>query len=417
MSRAVVLRASRRDWVLTAVIAVVCVVAVVGAYFSGSLRAADLHPADQPVPEAPATLAEIPAQVAPAFTLANGAAPQTSAGVQPIATNGLIIAADGDTVRAVDAEGQDVWSYTRTDAPLCSLATAWDKVVATYRTSVGCGDTVAIDATTGQYSDTRSALNSEETVPVSSNDRVGTASTDRVELWRSDMVRTVEYGEIPAPQEAHTQPHPECTINSALTRTELLVVSETCPDAANRDFLRFQTTEPEDSRTPDVNATAEVEAASARLVAVGQSAATVYAEGDTPELISFSDDGTVTHRQAVPSSPAVSNSPTLFQPATADLPHHMTWFDGARLYLFSPNELKVTRVVDGALGTGAAIGDRLLVPTADGIAVYDWKTGQTERTVPVDRGSYRGPVHLTVAGTNLVEARGGQLVALQAAPA
>ena len=292
MSRAVVLRASRRDWVLTAVIAVVCVVAVVGAYFSGSLRAADLHPADQPVPEAPTTLAQIPAQVEPAFTLANGAAPQTSAGVQPIATNGLIIAADGDTVRAVDAEGQDVWSYTRTDAPLCSLATAWNKLVATYRTSVGCGDTVAIDATTGQYSDTRSALNSEETVPVSSNDRVGTASTDRVELWRSDMVRTVEYGEIPAPQEANTQPHPECTINSALTRTELLVVSETCPDAANRDFLHFQTTEPEDSRTPDVNATAEVEAASARLVAVGQSAATVYAEGDTPELISFSDDGT-----------------------------------------------------------------------------------------------------------------------------
>ena len=38
------------------------------------------------------------------------------------------------------------------------MASAWGDVVAVYRTNIGCGDVVAIKASTGQYSHTRSAI-------------------------------------------------------------------------------------------------------------------------------------------------------------------------------------------------------------------------------------------------------------------
>ncbi|MGA9871972.1 MAG: hypothetical protein WBQ44_12620, partial [Rhodococcus sp. (in: high G+C Gram-positive bacteria)] len=55
---------------------------------------------------------------------------------------------------------------------------------------------------------------------------------------------------------------------------------------------------------------------------------------------------------------------------------------------------------------------RLLVPVTGGLAVTDPATGNIERTIPVDRGSYTGPVRTTVMGDVVVEQRGDQLVAL-----
>ena len=50
-----------------------------------------------------------------------------------------------------------------------------------------------------------------------------------------------------------------------------------------------------------------------------------------------------------------------------------------------------------------AVDDRLLVPTAEGIAVVNWSSGEVERTIDVDREGYSGPVYLTLAGTAIVE--------------
>jgi hypothetical protein len=90
----------------------------------------------------------------------------------------------------------------------------------------------------------------------------------------------------------------------------------------------------------------------------------------------------------------------------------MTWFDGERLYLFTPTALRVAHVFEQAIGTGVSAGDRALVPTREGIDVINWTTGDVERQIPVDRQGYDGEVYLAVADGNIIEAREGELVAL-----
>ena len=151
-----------------------------------------------------------------------------------------------------------------------------------------------------------------------------------------------------------------------------------------------------------------------RLVAVGQESAAVYQPGEKPRIESYDKSGNTIASTEVAASPDVTNASTPYAPATADLPHHMSWFDGERLYLFTPSELKVDHVLEDAIGTGVALGERLLMPTEKGIAVVDWSTGKTERTIKIDRGGYTGPVFLTIAGTTIVEQRGETAVGLTA---
>ena len=152
----------------------------------------------------------------------------------------------------------------------------------------------------------------------------------------------------------------------------------------------------------------------ARLVAVGQKAAAVYRPGPHPTIESYNNKGEKLDSSSAEPSPAIDSGASPFAPATADLPHHMTWFDGSRLYLFTPSDLAVDRIVEDAIGTPIAVSDHMLVPTQEGIAVMDWSTGKTERTIAVDRGSYHGPVYLTLAGDTIVESRGDKVVGLSA---
>ena len=227
-------------------------------------------------------------------------------------------------------------------------------------------------------------------------------------------MRTVEYGDVEAKQEPDKQPHEDCTISSALTRTENLALTESCPDKPGATWLRFQDTTPDDSREPDIAADVDIATDGARLVAVGQKAAAVYRPGPHPTIESYDNKGEKLDSTSAEPSPDIDAGASPFAPATADLPHHMTWFDGSRLYLFKPSDLAVDHVVEDAIGTPIAVDEHMLVPTQEGIAVVDWSTGKTLRTIPVDRGSYHGPVYLTLAGDTIVETRGDQVVGLSA---
>ncbi|AWB81420.1 hypothetical protein C3B44_02830 [Corynebacterium yudongzhengii] len=396
------LRRTRGDLLATATITAISLLAIGGAVVTAPVNSVTHEPAAQPAvideefTQAPSGLAEV-------FRAEDVSLPGVH---RPVIAKGLVMTTDGHELTALDPRGKEVFRYGRADREVCSLATAWESVVIGYRSGFGCGEFTRLHATSGEYAATRAAINSEVPLTISSNDRVGTVSADRVELWRSDLVRTSEYGEVPAPQEPDLQPHPGCEITSALTRTELLAVTEVCSEGA---FLRLQDTAPEDSREPEISASVPLDSADARLVAVGEDAAAVYYGS---RLRSFSDDGVELYSQNVPTADLLEDAAGAFVPATADLPHNMSFFDGERLYLLSPTDLSVDGVLEDVLGTGAAIGDELLVPVADGIAVIDAVTLQPVRKLPVDRDDYDGEVHVALAGETVVEKRGDTVVGL-----
>lgn len=397
------LRRTRGDLIATGVIAGVSALLLGTAFFTAPARDAHLVSAEEEQQDY-GQLAVVPKSFSEGFTLTD-----TSGRDQPLVANGLVVTYNDHTLTATTPEGETVWTYERPNE-LCLVDQAWGKVVATYRDNAGCGDVVAIEAKTGTYAGTRSAIAPERVVRLASNDRVGYASSERAEVWRSDLVRTVEYGYVEAKQEPDMQPH-ECTITSALTRTELVAVTEVCDDGA---FLRLQEATPEDSRKPEVLADVEI-SPDAYLVAISQDAAAVY-DPTASEVRGYNKEGTSISSSSVPQmdSPEIGPDGIIKNLPVADLPHHMTYWENNSLLLMEPAALAVTGVFQGALGTGFSAGEKLLYASDSGIAVVDWDKNAVDTIIPVDRGGYTGPVHITSAGATVVEKRGDQVVVLRA---
>jgi hypothetical protein len=405
------LRNTKRDWLIVAAIAVVSTVAVFGAVATAPIRHSVLSPAAETFTY-PLNIGLLANDYQQAWSR-----PGDDFQSRPVVAAGLIISTtthDGNSIISAinPSNGEEVWRYSR-DVALCSLASAWDSVIATYRTGVGCGDVVRIDAPSGTYKHTRSAIAPNDVLPVVSNDRVGIVSDTRLELWRSDLVRTLEYGDVEAKNEPELQPNEDCVISSALTRTDNTAVLETCDGI---EWVRLQKTTPEESRSPEVTQDILLSGTGNQLVAINSTGVAVY-NPKIPEIISYDGSGAVTAQQPVAPAPLVNstNPSHAFAPSIADLPHNMTWFDGDRLYLFKPSELSISRVFEDAIGTGVAMGGLLLYPTAEGWNLANWDTGEITRSVAIDRAGYTGSVSLATSGDAVVEKRGTELVALRPA--
>lgn len=414
------LRRSPLDRAVAAGLAALAVVAVLIVVVTADVRSTHRYSAaaaGNAVAQPTSTPDQAPTELLPAYTVTAGDTPMGLPAVQTNDGLTLVVSEDGTTIQALSPEGETVWSYGR-NVDICFATVFGDDVVVDFRKAdLGCGDVVALDSATGEHSRTRSAYASSDGAALRSNDRVGFVSPERVELWRSDLVRTVEYGDVPYKQEANKQPHEDCTLTSALTRSEILAVTEECPassEGGGGTWLRLMGTTPEDSREPEVELDEHLSPGSV-LVAVGQTHAAVYEpDGDTARIVSFSTSGERLADTEVAASPLIDehDDDAVFAPVTADLPHHMTWFDGTTLHLFRPSTLEELQSFSDAVGTGVAVGDRLLYPTADGVAVANWETGDVERVIPVDRAGWTGLVTLSVAGDQLIEHRGDTVAAL-----
>ena len=405
-------RRSAKDFLAVAGISAVAAVAVVGAVVTADSGEVSHTVATEPVH-------------APAQSSAQASAQQLQ-GVREVwrspnetpqlnAQRGGVLLQDGShhvTMKEV-ATGREVWEYTAAD-PICGAEMNWSQTILVMRSNKGCGEVVSLQTSTGQYSNTRAGLASQDVAVQRSNDHVGTISDRRVELWRNDLVRTVEVGHVEVPTQPGKQKHAGCAIGSALWRTELLAVIQNCAD---NSVVRLMKATPEEASEPEDHGEWELPRGST-LVAIGQDRAVAYvpaSAGGAPEFRIFHEDGkTVDTAPAAASDLLESQNSDGFSAATADLPHQMTWWDGQRLVAFNPATMLPEWTIDNAIGTGAAMGERALIPVAEGIAVVNWNDGHVDRVVPVDRSGYAGPVTLTVSGTFIIEQRGGETVAMEA---
>lgn len=196
-------------------------------WWTSDARATISRPAAVAVPT-PAPAREVPTSLKQLWTAAS---PATRV---PVVVGGTVATGDGRQVDGRDpATGESLWSYAR-DTDLCGVTWVYHYAVAVYRYDRGCGQVSTIDGSTGRrgaarsgYADPRVRLFSDGTTVLSAGDT-------RLELWRSDMVRMLAYGEIDArvkPSNRGLQSG--CTLESAAASSAAVSVLEACTNQAD----------------------------------------------------------------------------------------------------------------------------------------------------------------------------------------
>ncbi|MGN0102105.1 MAG: hypothetical protein ACI39C_14305 [Dietzia sp.] len=409
-------RRTRRDLVTAAVVTVVMFAVAAGVLATGSAARSDLVAADaeQPV-YGPATAPPTSLRELWSHPSADSGAPLTTKG------NLVTIGDDGDLIGRDAGSGEQEWSYSHAGT-FCAATFYADVLAAAFDGASGCSDITALDPTTQQYSSTRQSAFADTMTLTSTWRHALALSPDRLEIWRDDLVRTVEYGAVEAPQEAGMQPRTGCTLGTADLTDERFAVAERCPgdDSAR---LTLSETVPEDSRTPEDIASDTTGADSLWIIDVSDDGVLALTDrGGAWAVEWFTGPRDYTPVLALPAAPALT-------PGRATLAGDDTqarWFDGEATHAFSTSTGAHAWTTPGTTGPGLTGGwspdpdvttarDWVLVPAADGFRVVDHasgtESGRLATTSDADAapGDTAAVTGLSQIGDILYERRGGAI--------
>ena len=392
---------------ILAAAAIVVVLAVVGAliWWKSDARATISRPAAAPAP----TIS--PARSVPANLrqLWSAPSPRTD---EPVIVASTVVTGDGHEMVGRDpATGEQRWTFAR-DRDLCGITWVYDLAVAAYPDSRGCGQVSTVEARTGQRGPTRTSYTDKQVKLSTDGTTVLSAGRTRIEMWRSDMVRTLAYGDIDAPINPPVPPNPPCQFLSTAASSSAASILETCSSfpGVRLTLLKVskEDVEPEEKYVQQPGLAPD---AGAKVIAVSDLRTAVYLPIPNPRVAVYDETGQETASTPLPRPPvadmSVSRAGDMITVWTGD---SVAVLDGSSLafrYTIAPGSAV-------PLGPGDMMADRLLVPVTGGIGVYEPKTGAFERIIPVDRGNVTGPVVLVVVGTTVVEQRGDTVVALGA---
>ncbi|MGW4249339.1 Rv3212 family protein, partial [Nocardia sp. NPDC004722] len=353
---------------------------------------------------APATGGPVPSQVQELWNQPDAQA------MRSLVVGGVAVSADGGTVTGRNPRtGEQVWKYER-DIPLCKAEVQFGTVIATYKDDRGCSQTTLLNAETGTRVAARSSYMDKALTLWPDGTYVLALGDNRMEMWRSDLVRTLEYGYVDAPVNPRTQPRSDCTLLSAESAPSRVAVLERCPkDAADR--LTILNPAPKDSTTPEEYSSHVLNEPGgavdgAKVLAVSDSRIALYLPGtaSTPPVLTLYDvNGNLvaTHQLS---------GPMTGDAMVARLSTGYFVFTGENLVALNPSTLDPMWGAAKVLGTPALMAGQLIVPVADGLATLDPNTGAQISRIPLQRSDYHGqPISLAVSGQTFLERRGTRL--------
>ncbi|SEH90366.1 hypothetical protein SAMN04489835_5473 [Mycolicibacterium rutilum] len=397
-------RRTKTDVLVAVAIAVVVAVTAGLIWWTSDARATQSRPAAAPVPDL-VSAREVPTALRQLWTAPSGKT------TTPIVAGGAVVTGDGRTVEGRDpATGTPLWSYAR-DLELCGVTSVYEYAVAVYPDVRGCGQVSTIDAETGMRGAARTSYADDRVTLTSDGTTVLSAGENRLELLRSDMVRMISYGALDAPIKPGTPATPLCRFVSTQASSSAVSLLEACPGQADLRLTLLRPADDEDA--PELKYIPQEGVAKdsdARVVAVADTTTAVYVPTPTPTVHIVDDTGATTASTQVgrPVSPQATAS------RAGDL---ITWWTGDSVMVFSANGLRYLYTIAPAgpnvpLGPGTVMAGKLMVPVTSGYDVFDAQTGRGERHIALDRAGSPTPVVPAVAGTTVVEQRGGELVAL-----
>ncbi|WP_205876795.1 Rv3212 family protein [Mycobacterium camsae] len=392
---------------LTAAAAIAVVVAVVASlvWWTSDARATISRPAATAAP-APTLARDVPATLRQLWS-----APSPGTRV-PVVVAGSVATGDGREVQGRDpGTGQVQWSYSR-DTDLCGLTWVYHYAVAVYKDDRGCGQVSTIDGSTGRrgparssYADPRVRLSSDGTTVLSAGDT-------RLEMWRSDMVRMMAYGET----DARVKPvnrglHSGCTLESAAASSSAVAVLEACTNQADLKLVLLRPGKEDDEPQQQVVQESGVRPGTgARVVVVSQNRTAVYLPTPQPHLDVVDETGATVASTLLAGQP----SPSSVASQTGNL---ITWWTGDALLVLDAGNLTARYTIAAGetaapLGPGVTMAGQLLVPVTGAIGVYDPVNGEARRYIPVQRQPNGSAVIPAVSGSRVIEQRGDTVVAL-----
>ncbi|MGH3787815.1 MAG: Rv3212 family protein [Pseudonocardiaceae bacterium] len=405
-------RRTRWDLAVAAVLTVGVVTVFTVLWWTSDERRSTLTTAAGPVPNVSAPgSAGIPAAVTEAWRAPSPATPV------PLVQDGTVVTGAAGVVAGRDLRSGAVrWSYRR-DRPLCTVAAAFGKVLTVYRRGETCSEVTALHWTDGRRGPQRTGPVEVPTRLAAAGNQVAASGRHYLEVWRSDLVRTLTYGRLPTPAQPATQPRPDClhgsmALDSAVESGRRLAVVEQCPEERVR--ITVQRSEPKQPDHPEVTFSTLLQGPQAQVIALSRNMVAV-ALPDPARLVVLDEHGTpaAEHPLAVPDADLRVNPPGGVVDVTKT-PTQVYWFTGSATVALDIADLRPRWTRPGSLGTGwEAAAGRLLLPVPGALAVLDTTNGEQVGALPVDRGDYRGPVGTAGSGGVVLEQRGDTLVALR----
>ncbi|MCV7401730.1 hypothetical protein H7K24_16445 [Mycobacterium fragae] len=401
-------RRTRADLVAAAAIAVAVGVAAALIWWTSDARATISRTASVPAPN-PTPARAVPASLKQLWTATS------TATAQPVAVAGSIVTGEGHEIDGHDPlTGEVRWSYAR-DTQLCGVTWVYRYAVAVYRDDRGCGQVSTIDGSTGQRGPARSSYADKHVELSSDGTTVLSAGSTRLELWRSDMVRMLSYGEIDARVKPSSKGlHTGCRLTSAAAGAAAASVFEACGAQADLRLTLLRPSKEEDE--PDQRDVPEPGAgvnSGARVLTVSDTRTAVYLPTPDPRVDVIDESGVKVASALLPKPPSPAG--VVSRPGNL-----VTWWTGDAVMVFDAANLtyRYTIAAGGPsvpLGPATMMAGKLLVPVTGGIAVCDPATGATERYLPVSRPAASSPVIPSVSGSQIIEQRGDTVAVLGAA--
>ena len=398
-------RRTRGDLAVAVAIVVAIVVAATLVWLHSDARGTTSITAQSPIP-APAAALQVPDRLAELWHAPDGATDT------PLTVDGAVVTADDGTVTGRDPQtGNVLWSYQR-NMPLCGVASAWHSAIAVYRDRRGCSQVTALDGATGLRKGHRTSAADDSVHVAFDGTYVMSQGPTRLELWRYDLVRTIEYGHVDAPVNSHSQPRSGCDLLSAASSSSRLTVLERCPDEPALR-LTILNPSPKDSQKPEEYGSSTLTnivaaPADVRVLAVSGDRTAVYIDGGSSSgpVIATYDGGGKAVAQFPLTAPLAPNA-TIAKVGAA-----FTLWTGTQLVALRSDFAPIW-AINGALGPGVLMAASVLVPIPGAIAVVDPITGQLRSQIPLDRkGTETAPITMAVLGTVVLEQRGKEVFAL-----
>ncbi len=403
-------RRRRRDLVAVAAIVVLLAGAGLALGATGDVAGTTSRPAAVPITAPPAAVTA-PAAFAPAWSAPS---PGTT---DPVVAGPAVVTADGTTVTGHDAvTGAESWSYTR-DMPLCAVAAGFPgvdegRVLALYANDTDlaadggdlsspdqgdgpyCSELTMLRADTGERESARNPDARPGARLLADGTYVMAVGDDHLEVWRSDLVRTLEYGTVPAQEQVGRQPRPGCAFGSAAVGGRRVAVVERCPGESTERLTVLAADGEDGAEEPEERFSVALPGADTTILALSEDRVALTSDGRFSVL-------DATGAEVTGPDPLICDDP---------LDDSRFVLSGTDAIALDPCALTPSWTVPGALGAPVRYGTDVLVPVPGGLLVVDDGDGTPGRVIPVERPD--GPVSAAVQGQVVLELRGTELVAL-----